>query len=684
MSWWLKVFGVSLIFCFVISNVFVGIESVSAGNSPAEQGRAQEKGNTAEAGGHSARGERHHLEPLVVTATRVETPLSQVTKSVSVVTAEDRDAQQRYFLPDLLDGEPGVFLRRSGGPGQHTQISIRGAGAQHTQFQYGGFPLRDAAHTQSTFGHFVQELHSGSNLQQVEVLRGTQSTLYGSQAMGGVINILPERWMEGFGGELRTEVGDYTTYRVNGRLYYGEDRFYLDVNPLFVSTQGPTNSGPDGYDYEAFGYTAGAGFRITPDMSIEYSSLYSDSDQAMSKTNPGLDADGNLVTTIADRDRRRDSRMFLHGLTFSHSVSPLWDYTLKGAYSETERHYSWSTIVGDRSHYDGSTTYLEMQHNLHVLDWLSFLVGADYELSKYDGREPRDPWGGDYSPVFFKHDWYSWNLFTQARFSFLDESLLLALGGRFNDHEKFDSKLVGEASAAYIFKQTGTRIRGTVGTGYRTPSLYEIYGGYLWNGQLVTIGNPDLQPEESVSYELGVEQRLLGDALTFGVTWFRTDFDDLIIYDGFLDRYMNASRAKTQGVETYAHLRPWEWLHLNMAYTYVDAQYRDRQTSEWTRREYLPRNKVSGTATVRYPEGLTTSLRVTWQGEKIVPLSDPSWNQVRWEEPSVVTVDAAVSYSFLDNYEAWIRVENLFDKDYSDGGWTMPGRWIYGGLKFSF
>lgn len=666
---------------------FISIACGQAGETLIDSGTAgavQETPEQHDAGRVEVGGESHRMEPLVVTATRVETPLSQVTKSVSVVSAEDRDAQQKYFLPDLLDAEPGVYLRRSGGPGQLSTISIRGAGSQHTQFQYNGFPLRDAADTQSTLQYFIGDLFSGSNLRQVEILRGTQSTLYGSQAMGGVINIVPEKWKQGFGGELRTEAGAYNTYQINGRLQYGEDRFFLDVNPLYVTTKGQTNGGPDGYYYNNLGYTAGAGFRITPDMNIEYSSLFYDSELALSRILPSLDANGNLVKNLADPVKRRESRLSQNGLTFNHSVSTVWDYSLKGAYGQTERDYIWSATLGDLSYYDGSTTYLETQHNLNVTEWLSFLLGADYEVAKYDGKEPRNPWLGDYSSVFFKEEWWSWDLFAQARLKFLDESLVLALGGRYNDHEKFDSKLVGEASAAYIFKQTGTKIHGTVGTGYRTPSLYEVYGGYLWNGQLITIGNPDLQPEESIGYEIGVEQRLLDDAVIAGITGFYTEFDDLIIFDGFLNKYNNATKARTRGFETYANVKPWEWLQLDVAYTYVDAEYRAQQTGEWTRKEYLPRNKVSGTATVRFPEGLTTSVRAIWQGEKIVPLYDPTWTRVRWEEPSVVTVDAAVSYSFLKHYEAWIRVENLFDEDYSEGGYTMPGRWIYGGLKVSF
>jgi len=152
-----------------------------------------------------------------------------------------------------------VFTYRLGGPGQLSTISIRGAGPQHTQFQYNGFPLRDAADTQSALQYFIEDLYSGSNLKQVEVLKGTQSALYGSQAMGGVVNIVPEKWKKGFGFEWRNEMGAYNTFVENGRMFYGQDRFYLDFNPLLVHSDGTKNGGTDDYFYDNMGFTAGVG-----------------------------------------------------------------------------------------------------------------------------------------------------------------------------------------------------------------------------------------------------------------------------------------------------------------------------------------------------------------------------------------------------------------------------------------
>lgn len=628
--------------------------------------------------------ESDSLEPMVVTATRVETPASQATKSVDILTSKDRDEQQQYFLPELLNNEPGVYLRRLGGPGQWSNITIRGAGSQHIQYQYNGFPLRDAADTQSTIQYFIEDLYSGSNLKQVEVLKGTQSTLYGSQAMGGVINIIPDKWKRGMGAEIRTEFGENNTFLENGRFYHGQDQFYLDFNPIYMTTDGQDNGGRFGYYYENLGFTAGAGYRLAPDITLEFSSIYSTTDLAMSQDTPSFNAAGDLVKNTADPDRHRESLMAQYGLTMKHIVSPCWNYSVKGAYTETQRHYFWSSADGNQSNYDGSTAYLETQHNFQVTDWLGLIVGMDYEHSYYDGREPADQYGGDYSPVKCREDWYSYDLFSLASFKFLDESFFINLGGRFNDHQEFDPKVVGEASAAYLFKPYGTKIHGQIGTGYRTPSLYEIYGGYVYRGHLITIGNPDLEPEESLGYELGIEQTVFGEVLKVGLNWFYTDFDNLITYDSINNRYMNASKGKAQGIETYVNVAPWKWVKLDFAYTYTHSEYQAKGSDEWIRKEYLPQNKISGQLTVTSPWDITGSLRAVWQDEKVVPLYDANWNNVRWEEPSVVTFDAALTYTFRKKVQAYVRVENLFDEDYTESGYVMPGRTFYGGIKFTF
>lgn len=624
------------------------------------------------------------VNEIVVTASRSETLLKETTKSIDIVDAEERDDLQQYFLPDLLDNQPGIYLRKLGGLGQWTNLSIRGTGSQYTQYQYNGMPLRDAADTQSTMQYFIEDMYSGSNLDRVEILKGTNSTLYGSQAMGGVINIIPQKWQSGLAAEWRNEVGPNSTYIGNARIAYGKEKYYIDFNPMYITTDGGKYGGDNGYYYDNTGATFSAGFKPTDKTALEFTAIYADTELAMGSS-PSLAANGNLVKNQAYSDRHREGELYQLGLNWTQTVSSLWDYTLKGSHGATERHYFWSTTSGDQSNYDGNTTYIETQQNLHVNEWLTLNLGADYEKSDYDGREPKNKYAGDFTPVDFDESWGNKDVFTQAQFALMDRSLFINLGGRYNDHDQFDGEAVWETSAAYIFKATDTKVHAHLGTGYRTPSLYEIYGGYLSGGNLVTIGNPDLQPEKSLGYELGVDQSFAGGKVNLGATYFATKFDDMIIFDNTDFRYANANEGESSGVETYIRLQAWKMVKFDLGYTYTDSRYKtDKDATDWTRKEYLPRNKVDFIVTLFPTDKLTMAVDIKWHDEQIVPLYDASYNKVRWEEDSVTTVNLSTTYKVMQNMELFARVDNLFDNDFTESGYCIPGFSVYGGVKFQF
>jgi len=623
-------------------------------------------------------------EDIVVTASRTETRLQETTKSIDIVDSADREELQQYFLPELLDNEPGIFFRTNGGLGQFSNISIRGAGSQYTQYQYNGMPLRDAADTQTTMQYFIEDMFGGSNLDRVEILKGTNSTLYGSQAMGGVINIIPRKWQSGLSAEWRNEFGPNRSYITNGRVAYGQDKYYVDFNPMYITTDGENYGGPNGYWYDNTGATFGAGVKPTDKTTLEFSGIFADTDLALGST-PALDSNGNLVKNQAYADQHREGQMYQVGLNWTQTISSLWDFSLKGSQGATERHYFWSQTNGDQSNYDGETKYVEMQHNLHMSEWLTLNLGADYEQSDYEGREPKNKYAGDYTTANFDESWNSKDAFAQAQLALLERSLFINLGGRYNDHEQFDSEAVWETSVAYLVKATDTKVHAHVGTGYRTPGLYEIYGGYLSGGTLVTVGNPDLQPEESIGYELGVDQSFADGKVRLGATYFKTKFDDMIIFDNLNYRYENASEGENSGVETYVRLQPWKLVRFDLAYTYIDSRYKaDQSATDWTRKEYLPRNKVDFVVTFYPIDKLTLAVDVKWQDEKIVPLYDPSYNKVRWEESDSTTVNLAATYKALQNIDLFARIDNLFDKDYTESAYCMPGFAVYGGMKLHF
>ena len=640
------------------------------------------------------------IEPVVVTATRTETPLSEVTKSVDVVDKKDMETQQQTSIPEALDIVPGVMVQNQGGPGQYSAVNIRGASSEYVQFQYNGFPLRDAADTQTTFQYLEGDLFGQSGINRIEVLNGTNSVLYGSQAIGGVVNIIPQKWQDGFTGELMSEMGPHNTFIENGGFAYGNKDYYINFNPMYITTNGISNGGPNSYWYNNVGFTAGGGIKFGNNMALEFCNITSSSDLALSSVLPSLNAHNQLIANQASPTDHVQTLFDFTGVTFSHQVSSIWDYSIKGAYGSTERQYFEPSYyqpspygLPGSSNYGGTTTYIEMQHNVHATDWLTLTGGLDYDGATYAGREPvilnYTTWNGLYQN--YNENWFGYDLFGQAQMAFFDKSLFFTGGLRFNDHEDFHSKVVEEVSAAYIFKRTGTKIHSAFGTGYRTPSLYEIYGGYPGpNGQVVTVGNPKLRPEESTSYDVGVTQPFLNNKLNMGITWFRMDFDNMIIFDGFTNQYVNADIGKTEGIEAKMEAKPCKYFSLTAAYTYANSQYRSNNSNDWTRLEYWPMDTFSVIGTVYPIERLSISLKVLWEGDRIVPLYNPSYNEVRWTEPGDTRLDMIATYKILKKYnrihdiDVFIKITNLLDEHYTESGFQMPGRWIYGGVKMAF
>ena len=636
------------------------------------------------------------IEPVVVTATKTATPLSEVTKSVSVVTNKDMETQQQTSVTQAVDIAPGVMVQNQGGPGQYSTVNIRGASSQYVQFQYNGFPLRDASDTQTSFQYLEGDLFGQSGINRIEVLNGTNSVLYGSSAIGGVVNIIPQRWQDGFSAQLMSEAGSHNTFIENGGFAYGQKDYYINFNPMYITTDGISNGGPNSYWYNNLGFTGGAGIKFGNNMALEVCNITSSSDLALTSVFPSLTAQHQLVVNQASPTDHVEGLFDLTGATFTQQVSSIWDYSIKGAYGSTERKYfepQENFGATGSSNFDGTTNYIEMQHNIHATDWLTLTGGFDYDGASYDNRVPTIKnyiWDGLYQTT--NKDWFGYDLFGLAQMAFFDKSLFINGGLRFNDHEDFQSKVVEEVSAAYIFKKTGTKIHSAFGTGYRTPSLYEIYGGYVSpvTGQVVTVGNPKLIPEESTSYDAGVTQPFLNNKLNIGITWFHIDFDNQIIYDGFTNQYVNANIGKTSGIEAKVEAKPCKYLSLTAAYTNAYSQYQAVNSNEWTRLEYWPINTFSFIGTVYPIDRLSISFKVLWEGDRIVPLFDPSFNEIRWVEPSDTRLDIITTYKLLKNYEhihdidIFFKITNLLDTHYTESGYQAPGRWFWGGVKMVF
>lgn len=629
--------------------------------------------------GSAAAQDSVELNTVVVTGTRDDQNLSESTKSISVVTKEDMDSQQNYFIPKYLAQQPGVFYTNNGSMGQWSTVSIRGTGAKYTQFQFNGIPLQDVADTQGAFTGFIEDLNGASNIRQIEVLRGTSSTLHGSRAIGGVINITTDRWIDGLKAEWRNEFGANNTYVGNARIAYGQsDKFYFDINPVYADTDGEQYVGKYGLGYDNKGFSASAGLKPFENASLEFMSLYYESN--MDSSNSPRMVNGKLrPQEVVNPANHRESIMSQMGLNWQHEVNDAWDYHIKASYGETERHYFTQRTGGtDLGFYDGETTYLEMQHNIHPVDWLTVNIGADFQHLVYKQTQTPNSSSGNFDKMHKQWSYDSYDPFLQLQGVFLDRRLFTNVGARYTKYSEFGGKMVWDASAAYLF-DTGTKIHVQAATGYRAPSLYELFGGYLDSGVFKIIGNENLKPEESTSFEVGVEQNLWDDRVNVGLTYFHTDVDDIIYYGYVRPGYEQGSKGKVKGVESWISARPIDRMKLTLAYTYVDSKYQNTPGGQWFRTANLPHQVFNFNVTATPIDDLTLSLNLARRGKTPVSVSSTVY-----QESASTVVDVAAGYAITEHMEIFARLDNLFDEEYTVGAYSQPGASFYGGVKFSY
>lgn len=615
------------------------------------------------------------LPDLVFSATKNDLPVHRLTRSVSVVTDEVMRDRQTTSVLDGIKQTPGVFVSNQGGPGQMSGVSIRGSRNYDTQFRFDDFPLRDLAATQGDFNPFLGSLMMGEGaLGRIEILKGSESTLYGSSAMGGVVSLYsPRKWGSGLEASVRGEAGSFETGRLSADLSYGSDG--LDGGPKWYMHATPTAISTEGYRdiwFKQTGLTAGGGIEISDSTTAEFTSLTTASKGATANLGFTPDRAGRQYSS-SDEDYFTN-RVFLNGLTVNHEFSDIWSSRLKVAYTRSERLYHglWSSTgtssVGTDT-FDGNTFYGEFLNTVHPVDFLTLLGGLEYEgahvlirnaPSAYSPANKTDEKTGNYAA------------FGKVLFGFFDDTLNINLGGRTSYHTEHDVYTTFDSGVSYLFP-TQTKIYGNVASGYRSPSMYE-----MWGVSFGTVyGNPDLKPEKSMNYEVGFDQSLWDGRAHLGGALFWTNYRDRIAAKTWADPYENLDRSKVKGWELTASVFPVDWASIDLGFTHAQMENLTPGTG-WQDDRSLPDDKAVGTLVVKPIDDLTLALSGRWESSRGKTMI------TGYKDDSYVTMDIAAAYKLNRNWEVYGRIDNLFDEDYTVQAYGMPGIAAYGGLRVTF
>ncbi|MDR2050163.1 MAG: TonB-dependent receptor [Deltaproteobacteria bacterium] len=609
------------------------------------------------------------LEEIVVSANKIATPAAQTSTTVNLTDKEELETAQRHTLEEAVTQLPGVYSVTPGQPVSPNRIFIRGAPNRFSQIRYNDFPLRDPSSLNNDFGSFQNSLLlPPGGVERIEVLKGAQSTLYGSSAVGGVISIFPEKtWESGFHGNFRGAWGTYGAVEMGADFSYGDEKYYLRASPMYTSSEGF----PD-IPYQRQALALGAGARLSPADSLELD-VYHTAGSQDNASSPSWDAALGKIIPQSPQDGRIDSDYTLAGLTYKRSFGDSWEARLKGSYSSGNREYI-DPLYGD-SAYKSDLYYTEMLHSLTPLEFLTLIAGADYE-----GMSAEMDNSYDSVDKFFN----SGSFFAKAVLSFFEQRLNFDLGGRYNLYDHFDGAFVYNLGAAYAF-DFGLRLYANTGTGYRTPSVYEMYGEtYNFLGQKVHIGNTKLDPESSRSYEAGLEQKLLDDKISLGAAWFHTEIEDMITMNyTLLSPYYNVpGKTRNKGFEFSAGLAPHEKIRIHLAYLTLKAE--EKTPGGWSEALSTPENRFTGTLLLYPFSGLSLAFTGRWQDKTRINVYDSFYNALEMRESGFFTLDLAAAYALDENVTFFGKVNNALDKKYTLDAYAMPGVTCSLGLKVGF
>ncbi|MAQ46176.1 MAG: hypothetical protein CL812_10035 [Confluentimicrobium sp.] len=587
------------------------------------------------------------LDEITVTANRTETDAERTGSTVEIVEEAQIESAPVATVAEVLAFEPGVSVSASGGLGQASQLRVRGLAGAYLAVRVDGIDVSDPSGTQTYFD--FGQLTTGA-VSKLELLKGSQSALYGSEAITGVLDITSHRPTEdGVTHEVSAEAGSYGTYRqgYNLAIRDGGTELAFSINHVIsdgfsAADENDGNGEEDGYEATRLSFYGA--HQLTDAVRIGIAGFLQDTTYDYDE-GAGEDGDGSPddVTTADSNGVRLFAEIQGDAIEHELSVSRYEiDRDLTGS-------NNWGAFAFD---YLGTREELAYKGVAQITPELELVFGADRteETIESNGVEEDRTTTGVYAQALW------------APRSDLDLSLSL----RHDDTSDFGAATTGRLAAAWR-PADDLILRAAYGTGFRAPSLYELYGDY--------VGNEDLDAERSESFELGIEKRFANEGFV-RATAFRTEIDDLIIYDTSVYAYNQVEgRTTIEGLELSGGVAITPTLELLANYTYTETEDRDGD-----RLARVPRHDLTLGLDAALNDRVNGRVTVTHNADVVDAVSGGLEPLDDW-----TLVDAQITYDITDSAEAYLRVENLFDEEYQTiTGYGTSDRAVYVGVRAAF
>lgn len=594
----------------------------------------------------------------VVSPTGVVTPAGQLASSITVVTEQDIQTQQHRSVPDILRTAPGLNVVQAGGPGAQTSIFMRGTNANHTKVILDGIDIGDPANSNGAFdyAHLLT-----ADIQQMEILRGPQSGLYGSDAIGGVISIITKK---GEGPPRVTgslESGSFKTFNQTLGLSGAERNVNYTVNVAHLHAGDVPVTPPEllppgrqaiGNNYDNMTYSTKLGVDLNEYLTVNSVVRYTDSTLLFTgdggfPSTPNASQSTHAVQQLFNRQEAVwslfDGRVqSFFGLNFTNSR----------AYDIGPGDAAGMITTGERLKFDWRTV-AEITRDNHLI------VGAEHQTDRMDTADFAARNGNKAG-------------FVQLQSAFADRFFLVA-NVRQDSNDLFGGRMTYRIAPAVIVPVTETKLKASYGTGFKAPSLSQLFRDYpTFN----FFANPNLQPEDSRGYDAGFEQPLFNDRVRFGSTYFRNDITNLIDYNATFTSLVNVNAATTEGTETFVAAQITERFGIRADYTFI------RAVNAATGMQLLrrPKEKWSATATWLPLDQLTLSATVVRVNDWLDVTRDGMASGIT--APGYTLVNLRGDYALNDQVKVFGRIDNLLDFRYQNPtGFLAPGLAVFGGIR---
>ncbi len=608
-------------------------------------------------------------EEIVVSATRTATAVRELATSVTVITEEEIKHKGQKLIVDFLRTVPSLDISKNGGLGGTASIFIRGAKSEHTLVLIDGIESNDPISPSKTFdlAHITTD-----NVEKIEIIRGPQSTLYGSDAIGGIINIITKKGSEGQSISLSTEGGTYgTTFSQAG--YNGSKGIYkYSFGVSKISTDGISAAGEkwdntenDGYNNTTYSSRLGIDFNENAaiDLTARYYSAESDIDNS---GGIGGDDPNNIITT---------EQLFFSGTGIYKALENRWEQQLNFSYSDIDRKNN-NGIDTDhpddliRAAFKGANLRLSWQNIFKPDENNIITAGLDIEEENGSSDYYSESSWGPFTSIFDKKSSTTKGFYFQDQLSF-NNSFFSSFGVRFDSHDKFGSRTTFKFAPAYYFNSTDTKLKFTFGTGFKSPTLYQLYSQY---------GDESLDPEESTGFDAGFEQFFNNGGIKIEAAIFFNKFDNLIDFDSNLNLYDNIAKSESNGLELMSSFRINDNLSFSTGYTFTNTE--DKTTGELLLRR--AKHKLNFNSTYLFLEHGSLNLNGNYVGER-EDMDFSTWPAERVTLDPYILLNFAGSYDFSEYFQLYGRIDNLLDEEYEDvRGYGTLGRTLTGGLRFNF